>query len=83
MAYMEHRVSPADENSIPRGRHFAGGWLGYRWQNSGCLVDMVMDFDYFNDLWRYDPQTNQWTWMKGGMSVKSIVGVMDTKGIPL
>ncbi len=69
---------PADENN-PGGRHFAGGWLGADgklWLFGGY----GSGFGYFNDLWRYDPQTNQWTWMKGDMSVNQS-GVYGTKGI--
>jgi len=33
-----------------------------------------------NDLWKYDPSTNLWTWMKGD-STWSSVGVYGTKGV--
>ena len=34
-----------------------------------------------NDLWRYDPATNQWTWMSGSNTINQ-VGVYGTKGVP-
>lgn len=33
-----------------------------------------------NDLWRYNLNTNAWTWVSGSMSINS-VGVYGTKGI--
>jgi N-acetylneuraminic acid mutarotase len=33
----------------------------------------------FNDLWRYDPATNQWTWMSGDNTVNN-AGVYGTRG---
>ncbi len=34
---------------------------------------------YFNDLWKYDPAINQWTWMKGDSTVNQ-QGVYGTPG---
>ena len=34
-----------------------------------------------NDLWRYDPATNMWTWMSGSNTVNQ-AGVYGTKGVP-
>jgi len=37
------------------------------------------DFSPFNDLWRYDPANNLWTWMAGD-SIKNSSGSYGTKG---
>jgi PKD repeat protein len=34
-----------------------------------------------NDLWKYDPVTNEWTWMKGTNSIND-PGNFGTKGVP-
>lgn len=33
-----------------------------------------------NDLWRYNPTTGEWTWMKGGSTI-NVVGTYGTKGV--
>ena len=38
-------------------------------------------YGYLNDLWRYDPSTNVWTWMSGSNTANQ-VGVYGTKGVP-
>ena len=35
-----------------------------------------------NDLWRYDPDTNMWTWMSGSDTVRPGSGIYGTLGIP-
>jgi hypothetical protein len=34
----------------------------------------------FNDLWKYDPATNMWTWMKGD-STQNHIGIYGTQGV--
>ncbi len=46
-------------------------WLFGGWSNS----------DSYNDLWKYDPVTNEWTWMKGSSTVGA-ADVYGTKGVP-
>lgn len=36
---------------------------------------------YLNDLWKYDPASNQWTWMKGTNSI-NINGIYGVQGFP-
>ena len=36
---------------------------------------------YLNDLWRYDPATDQWTWVSGADTINQ-VGVYGTEGVP-
>ena len=37
---------------------------------------------YRNDLWRYDPDTDMWTWVSGSSFALNQVGVYGTKGVP-
>src|SRR6185295_14567556 len=36
---------------------------------------------FFSDLWKYDPVTNEWTWMRG-TGLASQPAVYGTQGIP-
>ena len=36
---------------------------------------------FLNDLWKYDPSTNEWTWMHGSSAINA-ASVYGTKGIP-
>ena len=51
-------------------------WLfgGYGWGRT------TGDYGDLNDLWRYDPATNQWAWM-GGANTRNQRGVYGTKGV--
>jgi Secretion system C-terminal sorting domain/Galactose oxidase, central domain len=46
------------------------GGYGYNGIASGIL----------NDIWKYNPTTNQWTWVKGDNAIEQ-VGVYGTKGV--
>ncbi|MBI2269917.1 MAG: T9SS type A sorting domain-containing protein [Bacteroidetes bacterium] len=68
--------------------------LGYRW-HSACWVDASGNFmcfagigltttpyvstDRTNDIWKYNPSTDQWTWIKGD-TVSNKKGVYGTLG---
>src|SRR5258708_6100869 len=49
-------------------------WLfgGYGYHTSGL--------GYLNDLWKYDPVSNNWTWIKGD-SISDVLGVYGSQGI--
>lgn len=68
--------TPAVENK-PGARYGAVGWRdasGRLWLFGGFTVT-----GYKSDLWRYDPATNAWTWMKGGSGINA-AGVYGTMG---
>jgi hypothetical protein len=46
----------------------------------GGGVDYTSSINFFNDLWKYNPLTNEWTWMKGDNTLNS-VGVYGTQGV--
>ena len=54
------------------------GGEGSDWNGIVCLDTLACDI---NDLWKYDPTTNTWTWM-GGPDVTGQSGVYGTKGTP-
>ena len=62
-------TSPAN---LPQCREGAGGWtdkrgnfwlLGGRGQNSGAYP-----YTLLNDMWKYEPGINSWTWLNGDMN---------------
>lgn len=52
------------------GNFYVFGGYGHGETNSGSL----------NDLWKYDPLTNMWTWIKGDKTVNNI-GIYGNKGV--
>lgn len=60
--------SPTNE---PGGREFPTYWKdnsGNFWLFGGDGWDAFGTWGRLNDLWRYDPGTNQWTWISGSNS---------------
>jgi hypothetical protein len=52
----------------PGARTGAFGWKsagGTFWLMGGAGMDAANQNGFYNDLWRFDPLTNNWTWMKG------------------
>lgn len=55
----------------PGARVFSTTWKdsnGNLWLFGGNGYTST-NLGYLNDLWKYDPSTNQWTWMKGDNSI--------------
>ena len=66
----------------PGGREFSQCWTdtaGNFWVLGGTGYAGT-SFGILNDLWKYNPQTNQWTWMKGTNNV-GVNGVYGTLGV--
>jgi len=61
-------VSWTDSN----GKLWLFGGDGFASGNAGML----------NDLWKYDPATNQWTWVSGDNNTSTSSGVYGTQGTP-
>lgn len=58
--------------NVPGGREGPASWTdanGNFWMFGGQGYDSNGTFVYLNDLWQYNPTTNQWTWMGGPSSV--------------
>lgn len=39
------------------------------WLLGGIGIDSKGLYGYLNDLWKFDPQTSEWTWMGGSNTV--------------
>jgi len=59
--------TPSAEN-IPSGRAASVAWVdkaGHFWLFGGDGITVPFDSGGYNDLWEYDPSSNEWTWMGG------------------
>lgn len=68
--------TPAAAN-VPGARYKSTSWKdnnGHFWLFGGASGVS------YNDLWRYDPSTNQWTWMSGS-NTSGAAGVYGTQGV--
>ena len=54
---------------------------GYIWLFGGRGYDASGTAGYLNDLWKFNPATNEWTWVKGGNAIAQ-AGVYGTQGVP-
>jgi N-acetylneuraminic acid mutarotase len=73
--------SPSASN-IPGGRRHAISWAdssGKLWLFGGEGYDSTGNWDYLNDLWRFDPTTLEWTWISGSELLNQ-PGEYGTKG---
>ncbi|MEO7309089.1 MAG: kelch repeat-containing protein [Chitinophagaceae bacterium] len=65
----------------PRCRYGSVSWkdvAGNLWMFGGQYFSSQIGFLSLNDLWKYNPSTNMWTWMKGDSTVNagSIYGTL-------
>jgi hypothetical protein len=77
---------PAPGN-MPGARNDASSWTdrkGYFWLFGGYGVDTHGNIGLLNDLWEFDPSSNEWAWMSGSNTVGNIgpSGVYGTPGAP-
>ncbi|MES2680550.1 MAG: kelch repeat-containing protein [Bacteroidota bacterium] len=66
----------------PGARRGCATWTdasGNLWLFGGEGV--VANNEWFNDLWKYNPTTNQWTWIKGP-NAPNTPGIMGVQGTP-
>ncbi|MBL0152787.1 MAG: hypothetical protein IPP93_04600 [Chitinophagaceae bacterium] len=73
--------TPAAANK-PGSRYRSMSWLdasGNMWLLGGDGFGESGSSGRLNDLWRYNPTTNQWTWMKGDKLI-NINGIYGTQG---
>jgi N-acetylneuraminic acid mutarotase len=74
---------PAAAN-VPGGRYGSVSWTdsnGDVWLFGGYGLDSTGTDNYLNDLWRYDPDTDIWTWMSGS-DIAEQPGIYGTQGVP-
>jgi hypothetical protein len=75
--------------NIPGGRLGPVSWTnpqGNFWLLGGGGFDATPTFGFLNDLWKFDPATNEWTWMSGSSAVPGFnggqPGIYGTLGTP-
>jgi len=67
-------------NSPPYRGYGSASWIDLN-GNSWIFGGRIAGGGFYNDLWKYDPMINEWTWMKG-TSLLNQAGVYGTIGIP-
>ena len=75
--------TPAAAN-VPGARYGSAAWTdstGNFWLFGGYGLDSIGTENYLNDLWRYDPDNDMWTWMSGS-DIAEQSGTYGTKGTP-
>ena len=63
--------------NIPGGRLGAVSWtdkVGNLWLFGGGGFDSTETFGLLNDLWEFDPSTNEWTWVSGSNTIPAFNG---------
>jgi N-acetylneuraminic acid mutarotase len=72
--------TPAAAN-LPGGRYQATTWTdssGNLWLFGGYTLDPIQQTQYdFNDLWKFNPSTKEWSWMGGNNTAQGSYCVMD------
>jgi len=78
-------IGAPSATNIPGSRQGAMGWIennGNIWLFGGYGRDVSAPTPgYLSDLWRYEPTTNVWTWMKGVNSI-GVAGNYGQLGVP-
>ena len=70
----------AASGNVPPGRQASVAWidnLGNFWMFGG----FTSGTNGFNDLWKFDPLTTQWTWVSGSKGATSTPGNYGTQGV--
>jgi N-acetylneuraminic acid mutarotase len=63
--------------NIPGGRLGAVSWTdkdGNFWLFGGAGLDSTETFGFLNDLWEFDPSTDEWTWVSGSNTIAAFNG---------
>ena len=71
-----------DPANVPGARSGAVSWIdsqGKLWLFGGAGMDLTVYGGLLNDLWEYDPTTNEWTWVSGS-DIGNQAGTYGTKG---
>jgi N-acetylneuraminic acid mutarotase len=72
----------ASASNVPGARYSASSWIdssGNLWLFGGYGDDSAGSVGKLNDLWRYSPGTEQWTWISGG-NADNAAGAYGTQG---
>ncbi len=75
----------ANPNNVPGARELSSGWVYnnkfYLFGGYYYLYGVKPKNILFNDVWEYDPATNNWRWIKGNKSGLDLQGIYGTKGV--
>lgn len=66
-----------DPGNVPGGRYLASRWIdssGNLWLFGGYGIDGNGDQGFANDLWEFNPSTNEWVWMGGSSTIPNTNG---------
>lgn len=69
-----------DPANVPGGRQGMNGWIdnnGVFWIFGGYQSGVAQ---FYNDLWAFDPVSNEWTWLSGSSSINQ-PGTYGTMGV--
>ncbi len=72
----------ATAGNVPGARYAASSWIdasGNLWLFGGVGDDSTGAAGDLNDLWRFSPSTNEWTWISGG-NTDNAAGVYGVQG---
>jgi N-acetylneuraminic acid mutarotase len=67
----------------PGGRYYGSSWLdanGNFWTYGGAAYDKTGANGFLNDLWKYTPSSNEWTWYTGSNTVNASA-IYGTEGV--
>ena len=70
--------------NVPSGRNGAGTWTdssGNFWVFGGAVQEANGSNGELNDLWEFNPHTNQWTWMGGSTTFPCETGYCGVPGV--
>lgn len=68
----------------PGARMGAAGWIdgtGSLWLFGGEGIDSAGQYGCMNDVWKFDPRSGAWTWVKGASTIEA-AGVYGVLGQP-
>lgn len=76
-------LGTAASTNKPGGRYFPACWIdaSNNLYMLGGLGFAATQVNYMDDFWKYDPSTNNWTWINGSSGVDAS-GVYGTLGTP-
>src|SRR6185295_5624871 len=69
-------------NNYPQAMYEGAEWTdhaGNFWIYGG--QDFGSGIVYYSDLWKYNPSTNEWTWVRGPGGATGIPAVYGTQGV--
>lgn len=83
-------IGVASAQNKPGARFGAASWTdkdGNFWLFGGTFGYGGSNYGTLNDLWKYDPLTNMWTWVKGSNlpdanSIYGVKGIRDINNMP-